>query len=373
MKTNTLNILFAIALVSFVGCKSEKKETDNKETVEVEVATVIEKITTEDAFFADNGRIVTPESYPTDETSRQILKNQDLIGINKFLHKAHLTPTDNQPVVRMNRDTYYSFAVIDVSKGASITIPKIPEGKYVSIQPVTEDHRIQAMNYGPGTFELTTHKGTHLYVVIRLDATFTEAEAKAIHDKMSISANSNTKFSATPVNKKSFTEVEDALKAKTPSIVKRDGVIALRGMFTDPRDESEKWFTEEKYQVGAAVGWGGAQWKDNIYELSGNYAADTCYQMTFEDPGNIAFWSITVYNKEGFMFNDLANYSSNTATANPDGTYTVSFGCGEDAPNNMEIANPSDVFNIAVRHYMPSKKVSEDGYRLVPLMKEVTK
>jgi len=372
MKTKTLNILFAIAFISFIGCKSEKKETDTKETVEV-TTTTIEKVTTEDAFFSDSGRIVTPESYPTDETSHQILKNQDLIGVNKFLHKAHLTPTDNQPVVRMNRDTYYSMAVIDVSKGASITIPEIPEGKYVSVQPVTEDHRIQAMSYGPGTFKLSTHTGTHLYVVVRLDATFTEAEAKVIHDKMSISANSNTKFATAPVNKQSFTEVEDALKAQVPSLVKRDGVLALSGMFTDPRDESEKLFTQEKYEIGAAVGWGGAQWKDNIYELSGNYTADTCHKMTFEDPGNDAFWSITVYNKKGFMFNDLANYSSNTATANTDGTYTISFGCGEDSPNNIEIANPSEVFNIAVRHYKPSKKVSEDGYRLVPLMKEVTK
>nr|WP_283104507.1 hypothetical protein [Shewanella olleyana] len=45
----------------------------------------------------------------------------------------------------MNRDTYYSLAVVDVSKGASITIPRLPEGKYVSVQPVTEDHRIQPM------------------------------------------------------------------------------------------------------------------------------------------------------------------------------------------------------------------------------------
>jgi len=289
------------------------------------------------------------------------------------LHKRQLTPTDNQPVVRMNRDTYYSLAVVNVSKGATLTIPEISEGKYISVQPVTEDHRIQAMRYGSGTFELTTHKGTHLYIVIRLDGTFSESEAKAIQDKMVISANSDVKFATTPVNKQSFTEVEDALKAKQSSIVKRDGITALRGMFTDPRDESNELFTEEKYEVGAAVGWGGAQWKDNIYELSGNYAADTCYQMTFEDPGNDAFWSITVYDKKGFMFNDLANFSSNTAKANEDGTYTISFGCSQDAPNNLEIENPSSVFNLAIRHYRPSKKVSEDGYRLIPLMKAVTK
>ena len=371
MKINSLNILFAIALFSFVGCKTEKSKENKKETIEV--ATTTETISTEDAFFAVTGRIVTPETYPTDETSRQILKSQDLVGVNNFNHKRQLTPTDKQPVVRMNRDTYYSMAVIDVSKGASITMPEIPEGKYMSIQPVTEDHRIQTMKYGAGIFDLTTHMGTHLYVIIRLDATFTEAEAKEIQDKMSISANSNNAFSAMSVNEESFAAVENALKAKMPSVIKRDGVDALKGMFTDPGDASNEIFTQEKYELGAALGWGGAQMVDNIYELSGNYAADRCYQLTFEDPKNLAFWSITVYNKKGFMFNDLANFSSNTAQANADGTYTISFGCGADAPNNLEIANPSDVFNIAVRHYQPSKRVFDDDYRLVPLMKEVSK
>ncbi len=248
-------------------------------------------------------------------------------------------------------------------------MPEIPEGKYMSVQPVTEDHRIQAMTYGPGTIELTTHIGTHLYVVVRLDATFTEAEAKEIQDKMVITANSDTKFAAVPVNKQSFEDVENALKAKVSAIVKRDGVTATKGMFTDPRDESNKVFTKEKYEIGAALGWGGAQWIDNIYEVSGNYSADKCYQLTFEDPEDKAFWSITVYDKKGFMFNDLANFSSNTAKVNEDGTYTISFGCGDDVPNNIKIANPTGIFNLAIRHYQPTKKVREDNYRVLPTMK----
>lgn len=72
------------------------------------------------------------------------------------------------------------------------------------------------------------------------------------------------------------------------------------------------------------------------------------------------------------MFNDLANYSSTTSQANEDGTYTISFGCGNDAPNNLKINNPTDIFNITVRHYQPSKRVLEGGYRLVPFMNEVS-
>jgi len=322
-------------------------------------------------FFSSDGVIVTNASYPTHETSHQLLKNQDIAGVNKLQHKRQLTPTDQQPVVRMNRDTYYSLAVVDVSKGATITIPELPEGKYVSVQPVTEDHRIQPMFYGAGTFELSTHTGDHLYLVVRLDSTFSEAEAAKYQDQMSLNAKSSNPFTAEPVNKESFERVENALKAKMPAIAKRDGVTATFGMFTAPNDESNKLFTQEKYEVGAAIGWGGAQKIDNIYEISENYPSDAPHQATFKDPGNGAFWSITVYNKSGFMFSDVANISSNTAKPNADGTYTVNFGGGKDALNNLEIKNDSGVFNLAVRHYKPSDLVSEKGFRILPTVKAV--
>ena len=327
-------------------------------------------VDTLDEFFSPDGETVTAASYPTDETSRQMLKNQDLVGVNKFLHKRQLTPTDQQPVVRMNRDTYYSFAVVDVSKGATVTMPAVPEGRYISLQPGTEDHRIQPMSYGAGTFELSTHTGSHVYLVVRLDARFTEAEVAKIQDQVKISAKSDKRFKAEPVNKESFTKVENELKAKMPAIAKRDGADALTACFTAPTDESKKMFNQEKYEVCAAVGWGGAQFVDNAYEVSGNYPADTCHQATFKDPKNEAFWSITVYDKAGFMFEDEANLSSNTVKPNADGTYTVSFGCGKDAPNNLKTANKSGVFNLAIRHYQPSKLV-RDGFRVLPTVKAV--
>ncbi|WP_261817542.1 DUF1254 domain-containing protein [Vibrio gallicus] len=328
------------------------------------------EVTTLTDFFNDKGEVTTADNYAVNETSRQYLKVQQQVGVNKFLHKRVLTPTDKQPVVRMNRDTYYSMAVVNVSKGATVTLPEIPEGKYMSMEVITEDHRIQPMQYGAGTFDLSTHSGDHVYIIVRTDATFSLDEVHAIQDKMTIQSNANEEFSAPQVDKASFMKVEEDLKAEMPKLLKRDGAQATFGMFTDPNDESKELFTKEKYAVGAAIGWGGAQLQDNIYEVSGNFPADKCHQATFEDPQNQAFWSVTVYNKQGFMFNDVANVSSNTAKKNPDGTYTVSFGCGPDAPNNIETKNKSGVFNLAFRHYMPSQKM-RDGYRVLPYVKQV--
>lgn len=322
-------------------------------------------------FFSDKGTVVTEDNYPTLETSRQMVKNQDKVGVNKILHKRVLTPTDNQPVVRMNRDTYYSMAVVDVSEGAYITMPELPKGKYMSVEGITEDHRIQPMVYGGGTFNLTTHTGDHLYLVIRLDATFTPEEVIKYQDQMKITAKSNKPFTTGQVDKTSFYETEHSLKAQVPQILKEGGPEATFGMFTAPTDSSKELFVKKKYAVGSAIGWGGAQLVDNIYEISGNYPMDKCHQMTFEDPKNKAFWSVTVYNKKGFMFGELANINSKTAKVNKDGTYTVSFGCGEDAINNIPTKNDSGVFNLAMRHYIPSDRVRIDGYRLVPLIKAV--
>jgi hypothetical protein len=337
----------------------------------VSAPTLAEPVTSVADFFQAGGMTATPENYPTLETSRQLLITQGRAAVNQIAHNRKLTPTDDQPVVRMNRDTFYSFAVVDVSAGASITIPSVPEGKYVSVQPVTMDHRIQPMSYGSGTFELATHYGTHMYLVIRLDSTLSEAEANAIQDGMVINAASAQPFSAEPVNKESFDAVELSLRQKLPDLVKTYGPDMVNGMFTAPTDDSRGLYDFDKYTVGAAVGWGGAQLADNLYESSPNFPAQGCYSATFEDPGNGAFWSFTVYDENGFMFDDVAHMSSDIATANEDGTYTVSMGCGADALNNLPITNDTGVFNFIVRHYIPSERVKFDGYRLMPQMQKV--
>jgi hypothetical protein len=43
-------------------------------------------------------------------------------GAHKPLHFRRPTPLDRQNIVRMNRDTLYSMAVVDTSKGATIRV-----------------------------------------------------------------------------------------------------------------------------------------------------------------------------------------------------------------------------------------------------------
>ena len=80
---------------------------------------------------------------------------------------------------------------------------------------------------------------------------------------------------------------------------------------------------------------------------------------------------IIIYDKEGFMFNDIANVNSNVATPNDDGTFTVHFGCGEDAVNNIPVRNDTGAWQAAMRHYTPSDAVISGEIKPLPDIAEM--
>jgi len=64
------------------------------------------------------------------------------------------------------------------------------------------------------------------------------------------------------------------------------------------------------------------------------------------------FWSITTYDKEGWIARDKAAISNMEARPNPDGTYTNRFNSpGE--PNNIDTPTP---FTVLLRVYVPKSK-----------------
>ena len=97
--------------------------------------------------------------------------------------------------------------------------------------------------------------------------------------------------------------------------------------------------------------------------------------MSFADPKAKYFWSVTVYNGDGRMFNDKAHISSAmNPVKNADGTYTLRFG-STGQPNNIRIleGNTTGKFNVLFRHYGPSKEVSNEkkGYNPAILIRKV--
>jgi hypothetical protein len=98
---------------------------------------------------------VTPDTYIRAETDRQfgtIVKMAG--GVNRFFFFRKPTPLDKQNIVRMNRDTLYAFAIVDTSKGATITVPEVTKGRYASVELVDNDSYCPSVIYTSGTHEL---------------------------------------------------------------------------------------------------------------------------------------------------------------------------------------------------------------------------
>ena len=57
-------------------------------------------------------------------------------GINRFTHRREPAAIAEQAVIRLNRDTLYSFAVVDVTDGATLTLPEHGD-RYLSAMVAT--------------------------------------------------------------------------------------------------------------------------------------------------------------------------------------------------------------------------------------------
>ncbi len=342
----TKQLIIAATVITLAACTSGNTDTnsDEKTVVENEVA-VAPIIVTQDNF---------PQAY-TNMRMASILSKTG--GVNKFFTMP-VPPSDpaKQFVVRMNRDTPYSLSIIDMSSDdVYVTVPETE--KYVTIQIVDENHETQPMIYGSGRHKITAKTDFAFVIVRTLDGD--------IRNNLVIEAGSAKPFKVKKWDMESFKAVDKA------------GNID----FGDGYDQSKAFGNKESGQtaymnyVGAAGGWGGAMVEDNIYQTSQYFDVDGCYEMTFADPKDKYFWSATVYNSDGRMFNDKANISSEMdVEKNADGTITLHFGC-EGQPNNIPIVegNTTGKFNVVLRHYGPSEMVSngDEGYDPTKLIRKL--
>lgn len=302
---------------------------------------------------------VDRENYPLVETHRQMALTQVRAGaVNTWQHKREVPPVDNQPVIRMNRDTLYSMAIVDASKGATVTLPKTG-GRYISLMYLDENHRVYDMVTEPGAHGIPAYSD-HMYALVRIGVQSGDeedlAEIHRLQDEIKLTAVSNAAFEPIEYDEASLQETHHSILKDFA----KSGILDTEKMFG-----TEDYVDHDRYIMGTAIGWGGATWKDNIYQFSKFFEGEECQTTTFDDPKNEGgFWSITVYDKDGFMFNDVANINSNVAEPNADGTFTVSFGC-EGGINNIPIKNDTGVWNAAMRQYTPSQAVI-DG-KIVPM------
>jgi hypothetical protein len=149
-----------------------------------------------------------------------------------------------------------------------------------------------------------------------------------------------------------YDEVEKWVKRYTQEVNSMDNFT-----YTFPR--TSKDVTDlHQWNLENAAGWGGASpeaFVGNKYANSSKMKAGTCYTSTFDDPENQFFTSITAYDNDKYLMEDVRSISSHTWDKNSDGTITVSFNCGENAPNNID--TQGNDFTFTSRHYGVNPKV----------------
>jgi len=297
---------------------------------------------------------VNVDNFARAETHRMMADLQrDAGGINRFEHNRAPASVEKQTVIRMNRDTLYSFAVVDLSAGATLTLPNAGE-RYLSVMVVNEDHFTNRVFHDAGRYELTAEEFGSPYVVIAARTLVDPqdpddlAAVAAVQDQLALDAVGDQPFVMPEYDTESLDRTRQALltlAADMTSFVSTFG----RKEDVDP----------VRHLIGSAAGWGGLPDTEATYVGVAPNLPVGEYELTVgaEVPVD-GFWSISVYNAQGFFEpNERGAYSVNNITAarNDDGSVTVRFGGdGDPERNSLPI---TEGWNYLVRLYRPRPEI----------------
>lgn len=306
--------------------------------------------------------LVSPDNFARAESDLYFARTVKDGGFGKFFHNRELTPIDHQIVVRQNRDTLYSAAVFDLDAGpVTITLPESGD-RFVSLQIISEDHYATNVAYGPAelTFSRDSVDTRYAMAAVRTlvdpDDPADLAAVHALQDAISVAQHDAPGLFEVPQwDPASQKTVRDALVTLSTTIAD------TKGMF-GPRYAVEP----VRHLIGSAFAWGGNPERDALYltVVPPRNDGTTVHRLTVKDVPVDGFWSITVYNKDGYFTPNAQNaYSVNNITAvkDTDGATTVQFG-GSDEAGAVNVLPITEGWNYLVRLYRPRPEILDGSW-----------
>jgi hypothetical protein len=355
-------ILFSILALLLSGCNSSNKKTKTDKLSDVK------EMTDDQAPVS-----VNEENYAL-AMADMAMQREFEQGANNtnWHHHYNIMELDKQPAPMMNRDTKYSFSILDGGGDVAITLPET-DGRYMSLHIWNHDHVTYKVFYGPGRYVIPASVTSDYFVAnVR-----TQVDSKDPEDVKKSSEFQNQlkieyldgyqpkPFKATKWNMDEFNKIHQ----KYVEIANQQGIMGTMGTIDNP-------VSLEDRNRGVAVGTGLLPDKDAVY-LTGKYDVNkgNKYQVTYAVPEmvnpELGFYSITVYGDDQYLKTDMGSTLSNRdIKLNPDGkSFTITYVFQEDFDNSdNQLVIPTETFWINFRVYMPGQSII-DGEYILPKVK----
>jgi hypothetical protein len=280
-------------------------------------------------------------------------------GTGRLMHMREPYSVENQVTIRGNRDTLYSFGIYDLKSPITIVKPSSPD-RFQSLLVISQDHYMPVLKHGAGEVTLTMDDVGTRYVAL-VFRTFVDPndpadveKAHALQDRILVrQANAGT-LEVPDWDETTLKQTRERLNAFVPGLPDTSKAFGAKGQ-VDP----------VQHLVGAAFGWGGNPQRGAAYFTFTPEKNDgkTAYTLTL--PADVpvgAFWSVTIYNKDGFFEkNDLNAYAFNSVTAkrNADKSVTIHFGGDPSQPNYLPL---TEGWNYLIRCYLPGTEIIEGDW-----------
>jgi hypothetical protein len=338
-------LLIAMAALTF-SCNQGKPKTETTATK------------------TDSLEKVTPENYAFAEVDITFKNIVDEVGSNKFRHDRNLIPLDKQPAVTMNRNTIYSFGIFYAPKGTKLTLPKSKDDRYMSAMILQNDHYIDQVFYGEGTYEIkvaTEFVGIAIRTQVD-DANPDDAKyVNTLQDQITVTWPEGV----TPKEYKPHVwdmKVLDSLRTvyqkEAKSLPNLNATSGARGTI-DP----------QKQRLGVSVALGLLPPQDAVYiyrdyGLSGS----KCYEATYKKPEfkEKGFFSFTMYGADKYLHSEKSSLMNRVIKDNKDGSFTMHYAATNCTHNNAlnRLNTAGDNWYLALRIYRPVQSIINKGYTL---------
>jgi hypothetical protein len=280
-------------------------------------------------------------------------------NFNQWSHNRQPIKIEAKPQSsrRVNRDTLYSYAVVNISEGASFYLPE-SNGRYLSVQVINEGHFNNRNYHEAGEHALTMEEFDSKYVVLIARVLADPSDPKdlqaahAIQNLLKVKSSSDVPYSHPVYDEMSMNSVSQALLSLATAIPNANECFGRKEQ-VDPI----------RHLLATAYGWGGLPEEEAMYLNVQPKLPIGAYSLTVKDVPVNGFWSISVYNKDGFFEKNSQDiYSVNNLSAEPnaDGSYTVHFGGDSKEKNFLPI---TEGWNYVIRMYRPKPEIVDGTWR----------